>query len=252
LGFFGVVVGGDDAFQAVELVLLGQAPGVETRMTSQIGLIDAGSPLRQDYSMADDRTGHILDAALTAFCRYGYGKTTMRDVARAAGMSRAALYLYFPSKEDLFRAGSRRAHSRALDAVDAALAQQGDVLSRVDAAMAAYFGGLLAQISSSVHGGEVLDASLDVAGDIVSEAHAALVVRLAGALQTAAAAGEVQFSTSDATAEDIALLLLAVADGLKKTSADPQSLQQRKALFLRLVHAGIAPLRQPPADGNAP
>jgi AcrR family transcriptional regulator len=208
--------------------------------------------LRQDYSMADDRTGHILDAALTAFCRYGYGKTTMRDVARAAGMSRAALYLYFPSKEDLFRAGSRRAHSRALDAVDAALAQQGDVLSRVDAAMAAYFGGLLAQISSSVHGGEVLDASLDVAGDIVSEAHAALVVRLAGALQTAAAAGEVQFSTSDATAEDIALLLLAVADGLKKTSADPQSLQQRKALFLRLVHAGIAPLRQPPADGNAP
>jgi AcrR family transcriptional regulator len=202
--------------------------------------------------MTDDRTGHILDAALTAFCRYGYGKTTMRDVARAAGMSRAALYLYFPSKEDLFRAGSRRAHSRALDEVDAALAQQGDVLSRVDAAMAAYFGGLLAQISSSVHGGEVLDASLDVAGDIVSEAHAALVVRLAGALQTAAAAGEVQFSTSDATAEDIALLLLAVADGLKKTSADPQSLQQRKALFLRLVHAGIAPLRQPPAEGNAP
>jgi hypothetical protein len=28
LGFFGVVVGGDDAFQAVELVLLSQAPGV--------------------------------------------------------------------------------------------------------------------------------------------------------------------------------------------------------------------------------
>jgi AcrR family transcriptional regulator len=208
--------------------------------------------LRQDYSMTDDRTGHILDAALTAFCQYGYGKTTMQDVARAAGMSRAALYLHFPSKEDLFRAGSRRAHSRALDEVDAALAQHGDVLSRVDAAMAAYFGGLLAQISSSVHGGEVLDASLDVAGDIVSEAHAALVVRLAGALQTAAAAGEVQFSTSDATAEDIALLLLAVADGLKKTSADPQSLQQRKALFLRLVYAGIAPLRQPPAEGNAP
>jgi AcrR family transcriptional regulator len=202
--------------------------------------------------MADDRTEHILDAALTAFCQYGYGKTTMQDVARAAGMSRAALYLHFPSKEDLFRAGSRRAHSRALGEVDTALTQQGDVLSRVDAAMAAYFGGLLAQISSSVHGGEVLDASLDVAGDIVSEAHAALVVRLASALHTAAAAGEVQFSTSDATAEDIVLLLLAVADGLKKTSADPQLRQQRKALFLRLVHAGIAPLRQPHTEGNAP
>ncbi|MFJ4820778.1 TetR/AcrR family transcriptional regulator [Streptomyces sp. NPDC088801] len=202
--------------------------------------------------MADDRTEHILDAALTAFCQYGYGKTTMQDIARAAGMSRAALYLHFPSKEDLFRAGSRRAHSRALGEVDTALAQQGDVLPRVDAAMTAYFGGLLAEISSSVHGGEVLGASLDVAGDIVSEAHAALVTRLAGALQTAAAAGEVQFSTSDATAEDIALLLLAVADGLRKTSAAPQALQQRKALFLRLVHAGIAPVHQADSDGNAP
>ncbi|MEV6319345.1 helix-turn-helix domain-containing protein [Streptomyces sp. NPDC051776] len=201
--------------------------------------------------MADDRTEHILDAALTAFCQYGYGKTTMQDVARAAGMSRAALYLHFPSKEDLFRAGSRRAHSRALDEVDEALAQQGDVLSRVDAATTAYFGGLLAQISPGAHGVEVLDASLEVAGDIVSEAHAALVTRLAGTLHTAAEVGEVQFSTSDATAEDIVLLLLAVADGLRKTSADPQVRQQRRALFLRLVHAGIAPVRQPSSEGNA-
>ncbi|MFD5271753.1 TetR/AcrR family transcriptional regulator [Streptomyces sp. NPDC058335] len=202
--------------------------------------------------MADDRTEHILDAALTAFCQYGYGKTTMQDIARAAGMSRAALYLHFPSKEDLFRAGSRRAHAQALVEVDTALAEQGDVLSRVDAAMAAYFGGLLAQISSSVHGGEVLDASLDVAGDVVREAHAALVARLASALEAAAAAGEVQFSTSDATAEDIALLLLAVADGLKKTTTDPRLRQERKALFLRLVHAGIAPPRHPLSEDNAP
>lgn len=191
--------------------------------------------------MADDRTAHILDTALTVFCQYGYGKTTMQDIARAAGMSRAALYLHFPSKEELFRAGSRRAHSRALGEVDAALAEQGEVLSRVDAAMAAYFEGLLAKISSSVHGGEVLDASLDIAGDIVSDAHAALAARLASALHAAEAAGEVQFTTSAATAEDIALLLLVVAEGLKKTSADPRSRREHKALFLRLVHAGITP-----------
>jgi AcrR family transcriptional regulator len=189
----------------------------------------------------DDRTGHILDAALTVFCQYGYSKTTMQDVARAAGMSRAALYLHFPRKEDLFRAGSRRAHSRALGHVDAALAAQGDILSRVDTAMAAYFEGLMAQISSSVHGGELFDASLAVTGDIVREAHAALVARLAYALNAAAAAGEVQFSTADTTAEDIALLLLTVADGLKKTSADPQGRREQRALFLRLVRAGIAP-----------
>ncbi|MET7391297.1 TetR/AcrR family transcriptional regulator [Streptomyces sp. NPDC005529] len=199
--------------------------------------------------MADDRTEHILDAALITLHRFGYAKSTMQDVARAAGMSRAALYLHFPSKEDLFRAGSRRAHSQALAEVDTALAHQGDVLSRVDLAMTAYFGGVLAQISPSAPAGELLGASLDIAKDIASEAHAALVARLTSALQTAVAAGEVQLSTSDATAEDIALLLLAVADGLRKVSAAPQMRQQHQALFLRLVHAGITP--PPPSDGDA-
>ncbi|HST83414.1 MAG TPA: helix-turn-helix domain-containing protein [Kineosporiaceae bacterium] len=191
--------------------------------------------------MADDRTGHILDSALTVFSQYGYAKTTMQDIARAAGMSRAALYLHFASKEDLFRAGSRRAHDRALELVDASLAEQGDALSRVDAAMAVYFGELMAQISSSVHGKELFDASLDITGDIVGEAQAALVARLVSALDAAAAAGEVRFSTVDATAEDIALLLLAVADGLKTTSADPAIWRERRALFLRLMRRAIAP-----------
>ncbi|MBD9725552.1 helix-turn-helix domain containing protein [Streptomyces caniscabiei] len=191
--------------------------------------------------MVDDRVGRILDAALTVFSQYGYAKTTMQDIARAAGMSRAALYLHFSTKEDLFRAGSRRAHSRALAEVDVSLAGQGDVLSRVDAATAAYFGGLMAQISSSGHGGELLDAGLTITGDIVSQAHAALAARLASALDAAAAAGEVQFSAVGATAEDIARLLLAVTDGLKETSTDPVLWREHRALFLRLVGAAIAP-----------
>jgi AcrR family transcriptional regulator len=191
--------------------------------------------------MADDRTERILDAALTVFSQYGYAKTTMQDIARAAGMSRAALYLHFSTKEDLFRAGSRRAHSRALGQVDASLAEPGDVVSRVDAAMAAYFGELMAQISSSVHGGELLDAGLTITGDVVSEAQAALASRLASALNAAAAAGEVQFSTVDTTAEDVARLLLAVTDGLKETSTDPALWRERRVLFLRLVGAAIAP-----------
>jgi hypothetical protein len=74
-------------------------------------------------------------------------------------------------------------------------------MSRVDAAMAAYFEGLTAQISSSVHGGELFDAGLSITGDIVSEANATLVARLAATLNTAGAAGDILFTTADATAE---------------------------------------------------
>ncbi|MFG3513074.1 TetR/AcrR family transcriptional regulator [Streptomyces bobili] len=189
--------------------------------------------------MPDDRAGHILDSALTVFHQYGYAKTTMQDIARAAGMSRAALYLHFAGKEELFRAGSRRAHLRALGLVDASLAEQGDVLSRIDAAMAAYFTELTAQISSSAHGGELFDATHTITEDIVGEARTALVARLAVALEEAAEAGEVRFAAVDTTAEELALLLLAVMDGLKNTSTDPAGRHERRTLFLRVMRAAL-------------
>src|ERR1700720_693306 len=45
----------------------------------------------------------ILVAATAAFLRYGFKKTSMDDVARAAGVSRQGLYLYFDTKDLLFR-----------------------------------------------------------------------------------------------------------------------------------------------------
>ena len=45
----------------------------------------------------------ILTAATAIFLRYGFKKTSMDDVAQAAGVSRQGLYLYFDTKDFLFR-----------------------------------------------------------------------------------------------------------------------------------------------------
>src|ERR1700730_16069063 len=45
----------------------------------------------------------ILVAATATFLRYGFKKTSMDDVAQAAGVSRQGLYLYFDTKDLLFR-----------------------------------------------------------------------------------------------------------------------------------------------------
>ena len=45
----------------------------------------------------------ILKAATAIFLRYGFKKTSMDDVAQAAGVSRQGLYLYFDTKDFLFR-----------------------------------------------------------------------------------------------------------------------------------------------------
>ena len=56
------------------------------------------SDVRVSY---DDRLTHILNAATGLIAQAGYGKATMRAVAKAAGVSLAGLYHYFDSKEKM-------------------------------------------------------------------------------------------------------------------------------------------------------
>jgi AcrR family transcriptional regulator len=50
------------------------------------------------------RRDDIIHAAIGVFLRYGYARTTMRDIAQAAGLTRPTLYLTFPDKERIFAA----------------------------------------------------------------------------------------------------------------------------------------------------
>ena len=54
--------------------------------------------------MQSDKERRILEAAYGVFFRYGYARTTMGDLASAAGLSRPALYLVYPGKAEVFAA----------------------------------------------------------------------------------------------------------------------------------------------------
>ena len=56
----------------------------------------------------DDAAQMILDAASRRFLHYGYGKTTMSEIAQDCGMSTGNLYRYFPSKLDIAEMFVRR------------------------------------------------------------------------------------------------------------------------------------------------
>jgi len=60
------------------------------------------------------RPDEILDAALQVFGEQGFARTRLEDVARRAGVSKGTLYLYFDSKEELFRATARGRASASL------------------------------------------------------------------------------------------------------------------------------------------
>jgi len=58
----------------------------------------------------------ILEAAERRFAHYGYGKTTMAEIAQDADMSVGNLYRFFRNKEAIALAGTERLLSAKLDA----------------------------------------------------------------------------------------------------------------------------------------
>jgi AcrR family transcriptional regulator len=54
------------------------------------------------------RRTQILDAAVRCFARRGYYETTIEDLVAETGLSRGALYVYYPSKEAIYLAISDR------------------------------------------------------------------------------------------------------------------------------------------------
>jgi TetR/AcrR family transcriptional regulator len=66
---------------------------------------DAPTEARQKRERRKDaRPGELLGAALDLFVEKGFAATRVEEVALRAGVSKGTLFLYFPSKVDLFKA----------------------------------------------------------------------------------------------------------------------------------------------------
>lgn len=73
----------------------------------------------------DETAKAILDAASRRFLHYGFGKTTMSEIAGDCNMSPGNLYRYFPSKLDIAEAFVRRLRSEHLEELRSAVAPPG-------------------------------------------------------------------------------------------------------------------------------
>lgn len=163
----------------------------------------------------------------------------MRDIAEAAGISRAAVYLHFKNKEEVFRAGSIRAHGQVMQAVETELSGNADVFDRIQAALAAYFAGLLEEISASPHGSELFDASAELVDDVARDARQRLVQLIAVALGEADRSGEIKLQAG-VSSEQLATLIFATVDGLKNAGAPALPVRSGLALQLQMMRAALA------------
>ncbi|OLF13810.1 TetR family transcriptional regulator [Actinophytocola xinjiangensis] len=81
-------------------------------------------PLSEDLwpDVRPETARRLMAAAVQSFAERGYHATTTRDIATAAGMSPAALYVHFPAKSAVLFAISRSGHQRMLTTVERVVA----------------------------------------------------------------------------------------------------------------------------------
>lgn len=182
--------------------------------------------------MSNERMDVILAAAYECFTRHGIRRTTMDDIATAAGISRPAVYQHVRNKDDAYRRLAERLFAEsAATARRAAEARDGTLEERLHGALAAKLELTLRLYRDSRHAAELLDASTRLTGDLVEAYTREITDVLAMALADAAGA----------RARVVAELLVALTRGLEADLTDPELPRRRLREGVALVVAGLRP-----------
>lgn len=183
---------------------------------------------------ASARQAAIIEAAKDVFQRYGFEKTSMDDLARAARLSRQGLYLHFPNKQALFMAmvmqllDAMRADARAALARDDVRVEE-----RVLDAFVAMFG---KAVGSDNHD-ELFATMVELVGPKnVREIEDEFATEMAQVLLSSGVV--VQWKEAGYSAMDLAEFLFASSHGIKRRARTPSEYRDRMRIAIRLVCRG--------------
>ncbi|MGA5508386.1 TetR/AcrR family transcriptional regulator [Streptomyces umbrinus] len=98
----------------------------------------AGAEMPPWAEVTPDAARRLLVAAVEAFAERGYHATTTRDIAGRAGMSPAALYIHYKTKEELLHRISRIGHEKALEILRTAAQGEGSAAERLAEAVSSF------------------------------------------------------------------------------------------------------------------
>jgi AcrR family transcriptional regulator len=177
----------------------------------------------------ESRQYAVLDAAVSVFARFGYRKTSMEDVARAANVSRQGLYLSFANKEELFRRALEHSLRRQLACAITALSRAEESLeTRLIAACQEWSGRFVGSLGADA--ADLMCASTSLAGATLAEYEWQFEAALVNSIGATAAAE--RCAAAGVNIADFARALHATARGLKQTCKTQED-------FLRGITAAV-------------
>jgi AcrR family transcriptional regulator len=183
---------------------------------------------------ADLRRTRILEGALGVFLSYGFQRTTMDDIARAADISRPALYLHFRNKGDIYRALAQLLLSEALEAARQAMDTDAALDKRLHKAVGCVIL-KMQDIEQSPHGADLLDMKSSLAADIVAEGRGQMGALVENAIAEEAAERDVDLSQKGLSPHFLSDMLLDALDGMKARHATPEEMQVQLSGLIQVI-----------------
>ena len=187
----------------------------------------------------DPKRARVLDGAMRVFLNYGFSRTTMDDIARAAEMSRPALYLLFRNKSDIFRAIAASMLDQTVQTTRVELEADGPFAERMMAAIDKAFIDMMSLVNGSAHGAELLDMKNSLACDIAASWRDTMRRYIAGAIEREAKRGGVDLPSQGLSADGLADLLLDGLEGLKSRIAAPGEQREAARCLVRTIERAI-------------
>lgn len=189
----------------------------------------------------DPKRARVLDGAMRVFLNYGFSRTTMDDIARAAEMSRPALYLLFRNKSDIFRAIATAMLEQSAETTCTELEAEGPFAERMMAAIDRSFIAMMGLITGSAHGAELLDMKNSLACDIAASWRDGMRRHIAGAIAREAGRGGVDLAAQGLSADGLADLLLDGLEGIKARISVPDRQRDAARCLVRTIERAIRP-----------
>lgn len=177
--------------------------------------------------MREPKERAILDAATATFIRYGYRRTTMADIAEAAGMSRPALYLVFENKEAIFRGVVEMMMEDALEEIRAALPKHRSLRAKLSHIFEIWTIRPFELVSRAPDAAELLEQGHAFAADVYEKKQEQLVELLTAVLKEGRSSKKGRVG-----AEATARVMAAAVRGFKSAARDVDDL---RALVADLV-----------------
>lgn len=170
-------------------------------------------PFRETPQTKDKRAA-ILTAAFSLFGHYGYRRTSIDDIAQEAGIAKGTVYLYFKSKEEIFRALAQQLIDHMLTATESAQSTSAGVVAQLRGMLDAKFGYFFELLHHSAHVREILDAKNQLCADLFAQSDRRYQRMLSEVITQAEKRGELHLAQVELEPDTAAELITRSASGL--------------------------------------